>query len=136
MISLEPRSDALDRVLVCDDEPLIRQSVAEALADEFEVEAADRAVAVIQRVMRTRYEALVLDLKLPGLGGLDAVPVIKRFDPQLPIIIMTGAASYETERSARASGIFYYLAKPFPLDELTSAVRAAVHFRARRADRW
>ena len=75
--------------------------------------------------MRTRYRAIVLDLKLPGLGGLDAISVIKRLDDRLPIIVMTGHASYETEQAARAAGIFYYLVKPFALSELADAVRAA-----------
>jgi DNA-binding NtrC family response regulator len=42
---------------------------------------------------------------------------------------MTGHASYETEQAARAAGIFYYLVKPFSVDELVAAVRAAVKFR-------
>jgi two-component system response regulator AtoC len=135
MTRVEPASEhpVRDRVLVCDDEALIRQVVADALASEFEVEMVERAVDAIQRVMRTRYGALLLDLKLPGLGGLDAIPVVKRVDPDLPIIVTTGFASYETEQRVRATGIFYYLTKPFPVDELTAAVRAAVRSRHRRS---
>lgn len=119
-----------DLVLVCDDDPGIRESLAEALVDEaFTVETADRAVDAIQKIMRTRYRAVVLDLKLPGLGGLDAISVIKRIDATLPVIVMTGHASYETEQAARAAGIFYYLVKPFSLRELAEAVRAAVRSR-------
>jgi len=72
---------------------------------------------------------VVLDLKLPGLGGLDAIAVIKRVDATLPVIVMTGHASYETEQAARAAGIFYYLVKPFSLRELAEAVRAAARSR-------
>src|SRR5207247_7799197 len=97
--------------------------------ESFEDETADRAVDAIQSIMRTRYRAIVLDLKLPGLGGLDAISVIKRLDDRLPIIVMTGHASYETEQAARAAGIFYYLVKPFALRELTDAVKAAVRAR-------
>jgi DNA-binding response OmpR family regulator len=79
--------------------------------------------------MRARYQALVLDLKLPGLGGLDAIAVIKRVDATLPIIAMTGYASYELEQAARAAGIFYYLVKPFSMLELTDAVKAAIRAR-------
>jgi two-component system, NtrC family, nitrogen regulation response regulator NtrX len=125
---------ARPRILLCDDDQPIRDSLAEALASEaFEVDTAERAVDAIQKVMRASYGALLLDLKLPGLGGLDAISVIKRFDEGLPIIVMTGHASYETEQAARAAGIFYYLVKPFSLTELTSAVKAAV--RAREAGR-
>jgi DNA-binding response OmpR family regulator len=122
------------RILLCDDDRPVRDSLAEALAAEaFEVDTAERAVDAIQKVMRTSYGALLLDLKLPGLGGLDAISVIKRFDARLPIIVMTGHASYETEQAARAAGIFYYLVKPFSLPEMTDAVKAAV--RAREAGR-
>lgn len=119
-----------ERILVCDDDPRMRDTIVEALAKEpFDVDTADRAVDAIQRIMHTSYRALILDLKLPGLGGLDAIAVVKRFDELLPIIVMTGHASYEVEQAARAAGIFYYLVKPFSLDELVAAVRAAIRFR-------
>ena len=119
-----------ERILVCDDDPRMRDTIVEAMAAEgMDVDPADRAVDAIQRIMRTSYRALILDLKLPGLGGLDAISVVKRFDASLPIIVMTGHASYEVEQAARAAGIFYYLVKPFNLDELIAAVRAAVRFR-------
>ena len=127
--STAPAAPAIERerILVCDDDPRMRDTIVEALASEtFDVDTADRAVDAIQRVMRTSYGALILDLKLPGLGGLDAIAVVKRFDPALPIIVMTGHASYETEQAARTAGIFYYLVKPFSVDELIAAVRAAV----------
>jgi DNA-binding response OmpR family regulator len=119
-----------ERILVCDDDPRMRDTIVETLTGEaFHVDTADRAVDAIQRIMHASYRALILDLKLPGLGGLDAIAVVKRFDESLPIIVMTGHASYETEQAARAAGIFYYLVKPFNLDELVAAVRAAVRFR-------
>ena len=119
-----------ERILVCDDDAHMRENIVDALATEaFDVDTADRAVDAIQRIMRTSYRALILDLKLPGLGGLDAIAVVKRFDESLPIIVMTGHASYEVEQAARAAGIFYYLVKPFNLEELVAAVRAAVRFR-------
>lgn len=118
------------RILLCEDDERIRDSIVAALvAEAFEVDTADRAVDAIQKVMRQGYAALLLDLKLPGLGGLDAISIIKRFDEALPIIVMTGHASYETERAARVAGIFYYLVKPFSLTELSQAVRAAVRAR-------
>ncbi len=119
-----------DHVLVCDDDVQVRESLVEALrAESFDVDTADRAVDAIQKVMRDRYHAVVLDLKLPGLGGLDAIAILRRFDERLPIIVITGHASYEVEQAARAAGIFYYLVKPFSLSELTEAVRAAVRAR-------
>jgi DNA-binding NtrC family response regulator len=117
---------ARDRVLICDDDPHLRESVVEALeAESCEGESAERAVDAIQKIMRGRFRAVILDLKLPGLGGLDAISIIKRLDRTLPIIVMTGHGSYETEQAARAAGIFYYLVKPFALEELAQAVRAA-----------
>src|SRR5262245_55229665 len=119
-----------ERILVCDDDARVRETIVEAMAAEsLDVDTADRAVHAIQRIMHTTYRALILDLKLPGLGGLDAIAVVKRFDKSLPIIVMTGHASYEVEQAARAAGIFYYLVKPFNLEELVAAVRAAVRFR-------
>jgi DNA-binding response OmpR family regulator len=118
------------RVLVCDDDPGVRGMIAEALAGKsVVVETADRAMDAIQKIMRTRYQALILDLKMPGLGGLDSIPIIKQIDETLPIIVVTGHSSYETERAARAAGVFYYLVKPFSLEELSKAVTAARRLR-------
>ena len=59
-----------ERILVCDDDPRMRETIVEVLAAEgLDVETADRAVDAIQRIMRTSYRALILDLKLPGLAG-------------------------------------------------------------------
>ena len=114
------------RVLVCDDDPGVRGMIADALSGKSVlVETAERATDTIQKIMRTRYQALILDLKMPGLGGLDTIPIIKRIDETLPIIVVTGHTSYETERAARAAGVFYYLVKPFPVEELWKAVNAA-----------
>jgi DNA-binding response OmpR family regulator len=119
---------------VCDDDARVRDSVVEALeSGAFEVDTAERAVDAIQKVMRNRYQALVLDLKLPGLGGLDAISILRRLDEHLPVIVMTGHASYEVEQAARSAGIFYYLVKPFPISELLDAVTAAVRSRTGRA---
>lgn len=114
------------RILVCDDDPAVRQTIAEALVGEaVVVDTAERGVDAIQKIMRARYQAVILDLMMPGLGGLDTIGIIRRLDETLPIIVVTGHASYETERAARAAGVFYYLVKPFSLDELSEAVRAA-----------
>jgi DNA-binding response OmpR family regulator len=118
-----------DRVLLCDDDSRILESIGDVLRRSFEVETAERATDAIQKIMRDRYQALILDLKLPGLGGVDAIAVIKRLDATLPIIAMTGYASYELERAARAAGAFYYLVKPFPMRELIDAVKAAIRAR-------
>lgn len=125
-----------ERILVCDDDARVRATIVEALEGEaFGVDTAERAIDAIQKVMHGGYAALVLDLKLPGLGGLDAIAVVKRFDDALPIIVVTGHASYETEQAARAAGIFYYLVKPFNIHELVEAVRAAARFRDRARHR-
>ncbi len=125
-----PSAIAKERVLICDDDPGVRGMIADALRGKsIMVETADRGMDAIQKIMRTRYEALVLDLKMPGLGGLDTIPIIKRIDETLPIIVVTGHTSYETERAARAAGVFYYLVKPFPLEELARAVNAAKRLR-------
>src|SRR5581483_3801591 len=77
----ERRWDGRDDGLGCDDDVQVRESLVEALrAESFDVDTADRAVDAIQKVMRARYHAVVLDLKLPGLGGLDAIAILRRFD--------------------------------------------------------
>lgn len=115
------------RVLVVDDEALIRWSVAETLTDlGLEVEqAVDAASALAAIAAASRFDVIVLDLRLPDMHDLTLLSTIRQRLPQVPVIVMTAFGTPEIVAQARDLGVTHILSKPFELGELSLAVLAA-----------
>lgn len=123
------RKKSATRVLVVDDEPLVRWSIAETLrAHGFEiVEAADARSALIAVLdVATEPDAVLLDLKLPDSDDLSLLSSIRRILPRVPVILMTAFGSQELLEEARQLGVFTVLDKPFELDELDLLIERAL----------
>ena len=112
------------RVLVVDDDQDLRTMISEFLNMQgFEVlEAGDGLEAVLQ-VKRARPEAVVLDIMMPRLGGLQALKRIRAFDPRIMVIVITGATDPELRRLATQSGATAVLAKPVALGDIAATLR-------------
>ena len=112
------------RLLVVDDEPLIRWSVAEAFRDlGCEVEVAGTAVEALQAASSPdRFDAVLLDLRLPDSSGLALLDLLRAAEPAARIILMTAYATPELKQEALARGVSYVLNKPFELGDLPPLV--------------
>lgn len=120
------------RVLVVDDDEGVRTAVTWALeADGFEVQAVDNGVTAMEVIRSTPLSLVVLDLSLPGLGGLDILRRLRATDEQpdqrrLPIIVLSGRDS-ETDRIVGLDlGADDYLVKPFSPGELAARARSVL----------
>ena len=124
----------MSTVLVVDDKELLRDSVAVTLQRSgFTVLGAGSGDAALETVARRRPDAVVTDLKMPGMTGLELVERIRDIDDDLPIILMTAFGTVETAVRALKLGAFDYITKPFEGDELIVAVKRAIeHARLRR----
>jgi len=110
-----------DMVLVVDDEPLIRETVAEILRDEgYRVQTAGNGAAALDAIERERPAAVLLDMRMPVLDGWGFSSALKERGIVLPIAVMTAAASAEAWR--REIGGQACLAKPFELDDVLTIV--------------
>jgi CheY-like chemotaxis protein len=112
------------RILVVDDEPAIRESVAECLeAEGYPVQAIGRAADALEWLRREPAALVLVDLVMPGMNGAELVERIRAdTDPALravPVVLMTAAIPGATEREVPADGI---LRKPFELGELLATV--------------
>jgi len=107
-----------DTLLVVDDQPGVRRLICEALLDDsLLVEQAASGMEAIKKITRKKYQVILLDIKMPGLNGLETLSEIRKVDPGVPVIIMT--AYGELDISENISGIsVYQISKPFDLDEL------------------
>lgn len=114
------------KVLIVEDDPGIRQSLFETLgALGFAVGEASNGEEALVRLRMVDYDAVLLDINMPGMGGLEACRRISKSDPQLPIIMLTVRDDVKDIVEALDAGACDYVTKPFQIGELTARLRAA-----------
>ncbi len=115
------------RLLVVDDEPSIRRALHTTLSSlGFCVEEASGGEQAVSSVRRERYDAALLDINMPGMGGIEACLAIRKLSPRLPIVMLTVRDSAEDKIGALDAGADDYITKPFHVGELMARVRAVV----------
>ncbi|RMH11094.1 MAG: sigma-54-dependent Fis family transcriptional regulator [Planctomycetota bacterium] len=118
----------MSTILVVDDKEMMRDSVAGTLRRAgFDVQVADNAQAALEQVRQARPDAVVSDLKMPGMTGIDLLEQIRKIDEDLPVVLMTAFGSIETAVDAMRHGAFDYLTKPFEGDELIITIKRALN---------
>jgi DNA-binding NtrC family response regulator len=112
-------------VLVVEDDELQRRSVERLLRDQgYVVEGSADGLDALQRVVSSDIAVVIIDVNLPGLGGLDLLKEIKSEKPEVECIVFTGSADAGVASSARASGASDYFAKPIvDMDRFEQVVR-------------
>ena len=114
-------------ILVVDDEESICWAFREFLGEEgHRVEAASTAEEALRKAGEIHPDAVVLDVRLPGLDGLSALPSLRERAGGAPIVVMTAFGDLETAVRAVEAGAFEYLVKPFDLDQAGRVVRRAL----------
>jgi nitrogen regulation protein NR(I) len=114
-------------LLVVDDEPNIAYTIAETLGTaELKINSAGTARDGLEAVRRERPDAVLLDVRLPDMSGLDAFQRIHEIDPRIPVIIMTAFAKTDTAIEAMSRGAFDYFVKPVDFAALRQAVNRAI----------
>src|ERR1700710_582352 len=110
-------------VLVVDDEYGPRESIAFTLSAEFTVETADRAADALNRIKAKPYAAVVMDIRMPEMDGIRALEELRKIDPHVSVIMLTGYGTLLTAQQAMVAGANQYLRKPPDIPELIDAVR-------------
>lgn len=117
-------------LLIVDDHPLIRQGLRQTFLDTDDIrvidEAGDSASAIV-KIQRNRYDAVILDISLPGRSGLDTLTQIKCLAPRLPVLILSIYPENQYAVRVLKAGADGYLTKESPSDELIQAIRKIVH---------
>jgi DNA-binding NtrC family response regulator len=112
------------RVLVVDDEEIVRESLTDWLAEEgCAVEAVPDGASAIRRLGEEGWAVLLVDLKMPGIDGLQVLAEARKLQPEATAVMMTAYASVDTAVQAMKLGAYDYLVKPFEPEELSHMVR-------------
>jgi two-component system KDP operon response regulator KdpE len=115
------------RILVVDDESSIRRALRPPLVElGFQVTEASRGEEALQLLRATVYDAVLLDVNMPGIGGVETLRRIRTFAPRLPILMLTVRDKEEEKVEALDLGADDYVTKPFSTRELIARVRAAI----------
>ena len=123
------------RILLAEDEHELANWLVRALAQSgFQVDWVDDGRLVRRSLKQTRYDALILDLGLPGVGGHDVLTELREADQRLPVLILTARDSLMERVSSLHEGADDFLAKPFEIAELEARLVALIR-RARGSDR-
>jgi len=118
------------RILVVDDDASTRRALRVTLSGMgFVVVEAGRGEEALSLVRATRFDAVLLDVDMPGMGGVEACRAIRRAVPRLPILMLTVMDGEEDKVLALDAGADDYITKPFQLRELTARLRSAVRRR-------
>jgi two-component system, OmpR family, KDP operon response regulator KdpE len=115
------------RILIVDDEASIRRGLRTTLNGlGFESCEAARGEEAISLVRTSRFDAVLLDLNMPGIGGVETCRRMRRIAPRLPILVISVIDSEDGKVEALDAGADDYTTKPFSMKELTARLRAAI----------
>jgi two-component system, NtrC family, response regulator HydG len=126
------------RILIVDDDPVVRDSLSRWFeSEDFETGACDGGASALRELGQRSYEVALLDIKMPGIDGIELQQRLHELEPDMPVIIMTGYATVETAVRALKNGAYDYITKPFDPDDLVRLVERALAQRAavREVDR-
>jgi DNA-binding NtrC family response regulator len=114
----------MNKILVVDDDRDMQENIVEVLENaEFDVCTADNGEEAIELVSETPFDLVLLDLIMPKMGGMEALPIIRRKCPNIKIIMVTAFSTIDNAVEAMRKGANDYITKPFKINELMMAVK-------------
>jgi len=128
-------SERTGNILIVDDEFSVRDSLSSWFKkDGYNVKAADSASQALRVLDEQSFDVALLDIKMPGMDGMELHDRIRRIDPKLAVIMITAFASVDTAVRALKQGAFDYVTKPIDPDELSHLVLRAMEQRRLREE--
>jgi DNA-binding NtrC family response regulator len=114
------------RVLIVDDEDRFRITMSRLLTVRgLEASTAGSGKEALEALKTSSYDVIILDMKMPDMGGVEVLSEIKKIDPFIEVIVMTGYASVDTAKKITELGGYDYMLKPYEIDELVEKIDSA-----------
>jgi DNA-binding NtrC family response regulator len=115
-----------EKVLIVDDDKAFLQVLSERMRHRgMEVSTAESAAAALQLLEKESYDAVLLDLMMPEMGGIEALQIMRRKQPEIQVIFLTGHPSVSKGVEAMKLGAMDFIPKPVDMSELTEKIQAA-----------
>jgi len=122
--------EAPKTLLIVDDEQIIRDFFADTLT-EYRILGASSGEEALEIIKRDRPDLVLLDLKMPGIGGMETLRRIKKIDKDIGVIIMTAYGTPEIKNQALSLGADGLMAKPFELQEIKAVINSSLETHSR-----
>src|SRR3979409_616069 len=121
----------MPKVLVVDDDEIIRDTLYDLLSEEYFCQTAETAERAFARLEADAYDAVLSDISMPGLSGLELLGHIRQKYPDTPVIMISGMGDQELAQGLIRLGAFDFILKPFRLEVVEKSVKRAVEYRTR-----
>lgn len=122
-------------ILIVDDERVLRNLFNKALTEEgYNVLVAENGEKAIDVVKKDEPDLVLLDIRMPGMGGMDVLRRLKAIRSGLPVVILTGYGTIDSARVAMMLGAHDYVTKPFNLDYLKAVIKDALKSAVRKTE--
>jgi sigma-B regulation protein RsbU (phosphoserine phosphatase) len=119
-------SEVLGKIAVVDDDEMVRGVIASVLESRFEVVTYEKAETFLASPLFSSFSAVITDVSLPGLSGIDMMNEVHARDESVPVIVITGFGDVDTAISALKSGAFDFIIKPFNVEQVLASAGKAV----------
>jgi len=122
----------MTRILIVDDDPALLQALPEALRlrlVDMAVDTCDSAADALRRIAATDYDAVVSDIKMPGMDGLALLAEIRRLRPDTPTLLITGHGQHDLVVQALRGGAYDFIPKPIDRDYFVASLKRAIETR-------
>ena len=124
------------KVLIVDDEERFRITLKKLLtANGLDTNAVGSGMEAIEELQQQPYDVILLDVKMPGMSGIEALAELKKINREVEVIILTGHASVDVAVEIMKLGGYEYLLKPCPMDELLAKIESAYERKTARSER-
>ncbi|MEO0225841.1 MAG: response regulator [candidate division WOR-3 bacterium] len=110
------------RILICDDEESIRLLLSEALKEKYEVDEAIDGREALKKITRSSFDLLIIDIKMPGTHGLEAIERIRERNKKIPIIICSSYRLMEDDIVVKTSNVASFMTKPIDINLLKAKI--------------
>jgi putative nucleotidyltransferase with HDIG domain len=123
------------RVLIADDEPEIREVLADLLSTHYDCTPVGSAEEALARLGEGEYDLVISDIMMGGMSGLEMIPHVLALSPDIAVIMISGVQTVESAIDALRAGAFDYVMKPFDIQHVEAAVKRALEHHSLRVEK-
>jgi DNA-binding NtrC family response regulator len=117
---------SIPTILIVDDDAAVRGILYDLLSEKYDCNTASMAEEALQYLEVEKYDAILTDLAMPGLTGVELLKRVQQTDLETPVILISGRGGEQDPEDLIELGAFAYVTKPFNLDEIEEVVERAV----------